>query len=315
MDLNFNKPNEPNAPISAIPNKPTKQVSLSWIITLLIVIIPLSITFITIGYFLWFQTTDAYIHTHKHTVKATEGVTILSILNEGDSVNIGDTLVILQSNSLEQWHQRSLQSINNSGKKMTPAMIKQFKQIMKSSNNARIQSKRKYVYLNSNKHKLFVTAQEAHEMYQTWKGNEIVYNKAKLDYLTALSSLDTNSNTNLHSGNSNAFNTMIISPIKGKIAKVWIKVNEYVPNGEPIMIIYMNTLPEIMLHVKNKSLRDFTVTNICDIYLPDDTEIQGAIEKYSQADTVGYVKVHITPINPIPPQWIIHGLPVQILCD
>jgi len=312
MDLNFNKP---NIPTSKIPSKSNKQVSLSWIITLLIVIIPLTITFITIGYFLWFQTNNAYVYTHNYTVRANESVTVLSILNEGDSVNIGDTLAILQNNSLEQWQHRSLQSINNSAKKITPEMIKQFKQIMKSSNNARIQSKKKYLYLNSNKYKLFVTAQEVDEMFQTWKDNEIVYNKAKLDYLTALSSSDKKSNTNLHSDNGNAFNTIIISPIKGSVAKVFIKVNEYVTNHETIMTIYMNILPEVMLHVKNSSLRDFRLTNICDIYLPDDKQIQGTIQKYSQADTVGYVKVHITPVNPIPLQWRIHGLPVQILCD
>lgn len=328
------KPIENNVPISPVVNnslsgcspsqppvKPTakKQVSLSWLVVLAIVLIPLVTVVASISWYMFWQRDTAYIEPEVVVIRAQDDIFIKSIKAQGTRVKSGDLLSEVYLSGQSKWIEQSMQisRITKTTNTGISIPLGGYQQVVSLASNKVKSANNRYESLRKNVNG-FVTPKELLDAMQDVQESRILLGRANIDLAVARAQNHPSSEVNLESEFKNmktALNTTILSPIDGQIVKTLVNANEQVSKGQELMQVAGFNSFYIDLHLNGADALKKRIGSSCNVWFPDGTKITAHIINYIRADSNGVVIARMKPDSKIDNQYMIPGLPVGTRCD
>jgi len=319
-DIVDSKNDCPTATKSSVQQNTKKQVSLSWILLLLIVIVPLIAVFSTITWYFLYKKDIAYITPESVIIRAEDDLTINWIANEGDKVKKGDTIsVVYFFNKAKQaenalWLKSTTQEISS---KPNSKLLYELSEIVQLYKNQIASNKARLAVINKESLNGLVTPYELQSVKNDYQQSLIMYKKASADYEAAKYPIVNVNKTNQVDAIDNfkkSLNMSIVSPIDGMIVKRIANNNERVYKGQSLLHIAGYEHFFVDMYMKADQISHIPLGSYCKIWLPNNQIIMTKLNTYIQSDSLGFVIGRMKPELPIDSKFMIPNLPVKARC-
>lgn len=297
---------------------PKKQVNLSWFVVLGIVLIPLVLVVLSLGWYMFWKTDVAYVEPESVVIRASDDMIIKTIVSEGDKVKVNDTLATVYLSGLEKWIEQTAQMARLSKTTVSQPYLPlgEYQRVISLASKQAKDMDLRYENLKKDANG-YVTPKELLAAYQGVQESKIALHKAKIDLDVARLQNRRTTTVNLDDefiGMRNRLNSIIMTPISGTVVKRLVNANEQVVKGQEILHIAGVHNFFIDLHLKAPDVIKKPIGSECYVWFPDGSKIVTHITNYIKSDSNGVVIARMKPDSKIDDQFMIPGLPVNTRC-